>query len=240
MEGVKLMKESVSECLRVVVLSGAGMSAESGLKTFRASDGLWEEHRVEDVATPEAWERDPETVLRFYNERRQQLRAAEPNAGHRALADLEKEHEVQIMTQNIDDLHERAGSGQVLHLHGELMFARSQADPESLYPLGESDIATGDLCDNGFQLRPHVVWFGEEVPAMEEAARLVQRAQVLLVVGTSLRVYPAAGLIDLAPSTCRKIWINPDAPVGGGLSGFECIASTSAQALPKLLNELRS
>lgn len=224
--------------MRIVVLSGAGMSAESGLKTFRGKDGLWEGCRVEDVATPEAWERDSETVLRFYNERRRQLRSVEPNAGHRALAALEKGHEVEIVTQNIDDLHERAGSSRVLHLHGELMLARSQVDPGLLYPLGERDIHTGDLCERGEQLRPHVVWFGEEVPAMEEAARRVARAELLLVVGTSLQVYPAAGLVNLAPLDCRKIWINPDAPQSGGLAGFECISATAAMALPELVEGL--
>jgi len=232
------MNSSASKRLRIVVLSGAGMSAESGLKTFRGNDGLWNGHRVEDVATPEAWSRDPEAVLKFYNERRRELRHAEPNPKHRALASLEDRHEVQIITQNIDDLHERAGSTRVLHLHGELMFARSQADEDCLYPLGERDIAVGDLCENELQLRPHVVWFGEEVPAMAEAVELVEQADLFLVVGTSLRVYPAASLVGLIPPSCRRIWINPDAPMDGELEGFECVASTAAKALAAIRDEL--
>ncbi len=214
------------------------MSAESGLKTFRGSDGLWEGHRVEDVATPEAWRRDPEAVLRFYNERRIQLRKAKPNAGHHALAELERDHDVAIITQNIDDLHERAGSTSVLHLHGELMFGRSQVDSDCLYPLQDRDIAIEDLCEHGEQLRPHVVWFGEEVPAMLEAARIAGTAEVFLVVGTSLNVYPAAGLVHEVPDDCRKIWINPDALPQGTPQGFESIASTAAEALPRLLSEM--
>lgn len=223
-----------------VVLSGAGMSAESGLKTFRGQGGLWEGHRVEDVATPGAWERDPETVLAFYNERRRQLREAAPNPGHLALARLEESHRVAIVTQNIDDLHERAGSTNVLHLHGELMFARSTADESLLYPLGERDISLGDRCELGSQLRPHVVWFGEPVPAIAEAEPLLRRADLLLVVGTSLAVYPAAGLVHLAPPDCRRIWINPDAPQTAGLGGFETIPASAGEALPALVARLRS
>lgn len=213
------------------------MSAESGLKTFRDGDGLWEGHRVEDVATPEAWERDPETVLAFYNERRKQLRAAEPNAGHRALAALEERFEVEIITQNIDDLHERAGSRRVLHLHGELMWARSSVDEQLLYFLEDRDIQLGDRCEKGSQLRPHVVWFGEAVPAMEEAVPIVRRADVLIVVGTSLVVYPAASLAHFAPEGCRKYWVNPRMADGGALAGFNIRATTAAVGLSDLAQE---
>ena len=212
------------------------MSAESGLKTFRGNDGLWEGHRVEDVATPEAWGRDPERVLAFYNERRRQLRSANPNPGHLALAALEEKFCVDIVTQNIDDLHERAGSTRVLHLHGELMKARSTGNPETIVPLEQRDISIGDRCDQGYQLRPHVVWFGEMVSAMAEAEPLVRAADVLLVVGTSLVVYPAASLVHFAKPGCRRIWINPDAPES--LTGFDCLAATAAGALPDVVEEL--
>ena len=173
---------------RIVVLSGAGISAESGLQTFRGADGLWEGHRVEDVATPEAWAANPGLVLDFYNQRRRAVLAAEPNAAHRALVELERAYDVRIVTQNVDDLHERAGSSQVLHLHGEVMLARSTRDPRLVRHLGERDIELGDVCELGSQLRPHIAWFGEMVPAMDEAVELVAEADVLLVVGTSLQV----------------------------------------------------
>lgn len=197
---------------RIAVLTGAGISAESGLRTFRDGDGLWEEHRVEDVATPEAWTRDPELVLRFYNERRAQARAAEPNAAHRALATLEDHAEVQIITQNVDDLHERGGSTQVLHLHGELNKARGTRAPHAVLDLGMHDIRLGDLCPHGSQLRPHIVWFGEEVPALAEAVPLVAAADVLMVVGTSLAVYPAASLVDFTAPHARLLLVDPAAP----------------------------
>lgn len=197
---------------RIVVLSGAGISAESGLRTFRDGDGLWEEHRVEDVATPGAWQRDPALVLRFYNERRAQVRTAEPNPAHCALAELEQRAEVQIITQNIDDLHERAGSRRVLHLHGEVLKARSVHDPHRLIALGERDIELGDQAPDGGQLRPHVVWFGESVPALELAVPMVAAAQHLFVVGTSLAVYPAASLVNYAAESCEIHLIDPAAP----------------------------
>ena len=179
----------------IVVLTGAGISAESGLSTFRDNGGLWEKHSVYDVATPEAFERNRDLVLRFYNERRRQLKNVQPNQAHRLLAELENRHRVTVVTQNVDDLHERGGSSHVVHLHGELTKARSSAHPELIYDIGYNDINVGDTCDRGFQLRPHIVWFGEEVPMLEAAADIVRTADRLLIVGTSLQVYPAAGLV---------------------------------------------
>lgn len=194
----------------IVVFTGAGISAESGLKTFRAADGLWEEHCIEDVATPEAWRRDPELVLRFYNERRRGVLAAQPNAAHRVLAELQANANVQIVTQNIDDLHERAGSNDVLHLHGEIMKSRSSIDEHRLYDTQGDDICIGDLCELGSQLRPHVVWFGEAVPMMERAIELTMRADIFIVVGTSLAVYPAASLLQFVRDDAEKYIVTLD------------------------------
>lgn len=182
---------------KLVVLTGAGMSAESGIATFRDSGGLWEQYPVEQVATPEAFEADPERVLNFYNMRRRELLKAKPNEGHKGLAELEKYFEVYIITQNIDNLHEQAGSTRVLHLHGELMKVRSTGDESLIYELDpeKCDIHVGDLCEKGFQLRPHVVWFGEAVPMMPEAERITRQADIFVIIGTSLNVYPAAGLL---------------------------------------------
>ncbi|REC93538.1 SIR2 family NAD-dependent protein deacylase [Kushneria indalinina] len=196
----------------LVVLTGAGISAESGIKTFRDGDGLWENHHVEDVATPEGWARDPHTVLRFYNERRAQVRAARPNEAHLALAELEKHFRVSIITQNIDNLHERAGSRDVLHLHGELLKARSSRNPRLVYRLGEGEtIEMGDCCDDGAQLRPHVVWFGENVPLYATACDIVAEADLLLIVGTSLAVTPASMLMDEAPIEAPRVLVDPGA-----------------------------
>jgi len=194
---------------KLVVLTGAGISAESGLKTFRESGGLWEEHDVTEVATPMAWARNPEMVQRFYNERRKQLFESEPNAGHYGLAALEEHFDVHIITQNIDDLHERAGSKRILHLHGELKKARSTVDPWLVYDLEGWELKMGDKCEKGSQLRPHIVWFGEAVPAMEEAIILASTADIFVVVGTSLNVYPAAGLIGYAPSRASMWLVDP-------------------------------
>ncbi|WP_129020895.1 SIR2 family NAD-dependent protein deacylase [Edaphocola flava] len=183
---------------KLVILSGAGISAESGLKTFRDGDGLWEDHRVEDVATPEAFARDPQLVLNFYNFRRKACAAAQPNAGHIGLAALEKDFEVTIITQNIDDLHERAGSTNVHHLHGEIFKMRSVGDEDTIYDI-RTEIQLGDLAPDGHQLRPHIVWFGEAVPKIYEVMPIVQQADIFVVIGTSLLVYPAAGLVDLVP-----------------------------------------
>ncbi len=191
---------------KIVVLTGAGISAESGVKTFRDSDGLWENYRVEDVATPEAWENDYELVLRFYNERLQQLNSVLPNEGHRHLVRLESHYEVKIITQNVDDLHEKAGSSHVLHLHGELRKKRSQVNPDHIITIDskENCIKKGDLCPWGQQMRPHIVWFGEAVPLIEEAAKLVEKADIFIIIGTSMAVYPAAGLI---------YYVNPGVPI---------------------------
>jgi NAD-dependent deacetylase len=223
---------------RVVVLSGAGISAESGLQTFRGADGLWEGHRVEDVASPEGWAANPELVLDFYNQRRRAVRAAAPNAAHKALVDLERTYDVRIVTQNVDDLHERAGSKHVLHLHGEIMLARSTRDPRLIRHLGDADIRLGDRCELGSQLRPHIVWFGEMVPAMEEAVDLVGAADVLLVVGTSLQVYPAAGLVFEAPKRARRIVVNPDAPTESSGPVFEVVAKPATIGVPEVVTDL--
>ena len=196
------MVEKPEPMKKIVVLSGSGISAESGLKTFRDMGGLWEQYDVTEVASPEAWQRDPELVLRFYNERRRQLLNSSPNAGHRALAELEQHFDVQIITQNVDDLHERAGSSKVLHLHGEIRKARSTGDESLVYEIEGAELNMGDTCEKGYQLRPHVVWFGESVPAIPEAAHLTEQADIFAVVGTSLAVYPAAGLVNyVAPAT---------------------------------------
>lgn len=198
----------------IVVLTGAGVSAESGLSTFRDNGGLWEKHSVYDVATPEAFTRDKELVLRFYNARRRQLESAQPNAAHRLLAGLEQNYQVSIVTQNVDDLHERAGSSQVLHLHGELTKARSTGHPQLVYDIGFNDINPEDICERGSSLRPHIVWFGEAVPMIEVAAEVVAAADYLLIVGTSLQVYPAAGLVHLVGGRVPITVIDPGEPAG--------------------------
>ncbi len=194
---------------KIIVFTGAGMSAESGLKTFRDANGLWEEYRIEDVATPQAWQGNKQLVLQFYNERLKQVLNSTPNQGHLILADLERHFDVQIITQNIDDLHERAGSTKVLHLHGLITKMRSSIDEKLIYPIKNKEIKLGDMCEKGSQLRPHIVWFGEMVPEMDNAINLVSKADILIVVGTSLVVYPAAGLIDHAPKTALKYLIDP-------------------------------
>lgn len=194
----------------LVILTGAGMSSESGIKTFRDSGGLWENYDVSDVATPEAWYKNPELVLRFYNERRRQLKNARPNKGHVGLSLLENDFYVQIITQNIDNLHERAGSTRVLHLHGELTKARSTLNPNLVYDIGYKDINPGDCCENGTQLRPHIVWFGEEVPMMDEAVRIARDADIFVIIGTSMVVYPAAGLINYIPPKIPIYVIDPN------------------------------
>lgn len=193
---------------KIVVLSGAGISAESGIKTFRDSNGLWENHKIEDVASPEGFARNPELVLEFYNLRRRQLSEVQPNEAHYILAELQKYFDVHIITQNVDDLHERAGSENIIHLHGELKKARSVNDEESIIPW-EGDLNLGDLDENGIQLRPHIVWFGEMVPEMENAATIASTADILLVIGTSLQVYPAASLLHYVPAGCEIFVIDP-------------------------------
>jgi len=196
----------------LVILTGAGISAESGLKTFRDSDGLWEGYNVYDVATPEAWERNPAVVQEFYNERRRQVLSAQPNQAHLILAELEKDFDVEIITQNIDDLHERAGSTKVTHLHGIITKSQSDKKANLTYPVNGSEIKMGELCELGSQLRPHVVWFGEAVPMIEVAAGICKTADVFMLIGSSLAVYPAAGLIDFVPSLTPKYIIDPKIP----------------------------
>ena len=214
------------------------MSSESGIKTFRDSGGLWEEYDVTEVATPAAWVKNRDLVLRFYNERRQQLAASKPNRGHLGIAELEKHFDVQIITQNIDDLHERAGSSKILHLHGELTKARSSADPSLIYDIGYKDIHPGDKCEKGSQLRPHIVWFGEEVPMMDKAAELTAVADIFVVVGSSLNVYPAAGLINYAPATASLWLIDPKEvviPVNRKVEVIREVASAGIGILTKRL-----
>jgi len=193
---------------KLVVLTGAGISAESGIKTFRDSDGLWEGHDVMEVATPEGWHKNQELVLDFYNKRRQQLKEVQPNLGHQILAELEQDFDVHIITQNVDDLHERAGSTKVLHLHGELLKVRSTKNKNLILDWTD-DLYTGDFDENGHQLRPHIVWFGEEVPALEEAIEITETADYFAVIGTSLQVYPAAGLISYTPGNTLVFYIDP-------------------------------
>ncbi|KRP08458.1 MAG: NAD-dependent deacetylase [Sphingobacteriales bacterium BACL12 MAG-120813-bin55] len=197
--------------MRIVVLTGAGMSAESGIPTFRGAGGLWEGHRVEAVASPEGWAADRELVLQFYNERRRHIKKAQPNPGHLLLAEMEKQYDICIITQNIDDLHERAGSSDVIHLHGEIMKSRSSRFEELIY-LQTEDIKIGDCCEKGYQLRPHIVWFGEMVPMIPTACEVIATADVVAVIGTSMLVYPAAGLVDYAPPGCPVYVINPEPP----------------------------
>lgn len=225
--------------MRIAVFTGAGVSRESGLLTFRDSDGLWEGHRIEDVAVPEAWHRNPELVLDFYNKRRRDVLAAQPNAAHVALAELEQDHEVIVITQNIDDLHERAGSSNVLHLHGEILKARSERDEELLVPW-TTDLTLGDFGPDGNQLRPHVVWFGEAVLAMGAAAEAVMDAEAFIVVGTSLNVFPAAGLIDMTRASIRAL-VDPNPPsLGRHQNSVHVIAKPASVGVPELVRKLRN
>ncbi len=197
---------------KVVFLSGAGVSQESGLKTFRDMDGLWEEYDVMDVCTPEAWERNPVLVNEFYNQRRKQLINCKPNKAHELIAELEKWFEVSVITQNVDNLHEKAGSTNVLHLHGELTKARSTVDENYIIDLKEWELKLSDKCPKGAQLRPHIVWFGKAVPAFDEAIEIVNNADILVVIGTSLNVYPAAGLVNYIKEKCKVYVIDPETP----------------------------
>lgn len=223
---------------RVVVLSGAGISAESGIKTFRDSGGLWEEYKIEEVATPSAWQKNPELVLDFYNKRRKQVLEAKPNPAHLALAKLQEQFEVKVITQNIDDLHERAGSKSVLHLHGEILKSRSSVDPGLIYPVSGSELLLGEKCGKGSQLRPHIVWFGESVPAMDEAIEITKTADIFLVIGTSLEVYPAASLVMYAPDDSVKILIDPHAELPFGTGDFTLVRNTAGKGVPEVLNKL--
>jgi NAD-dependent deacetylase len=226
---------------KVVILTGAGISAESGLKTFRDSDGLWEGYDVTEVATPRAWRKNPRLVLDFYNMRRRDVLKAEPNAGHLGLAELEKDFDVHIITQNIDDLHERAGSSKVLHLHGQIFQMRSEESEGPVYAIRE-DILLGQLAEDGAQLRPHIVWFEEPVPMIQEAVPLVRGADIFVVVGTSLVVYPAAGLVELARPGIPKYIVDKKIPSTSGIGNLVAIeqpASTGVRELQKMLAKLR-
>ncbi|HLO44185.1 MAG TPA: NAD-dependent deacylase [Leadbetterella sp.] len=224
---------------KLVVLTGAGMSAESGLKTFRDTNGLWENFRIEDVATPEGWAKNPQIVLDFYNERRKQAAQAEPNQGHIILADLEKYFDVQIVTQNVDGLHEKAGSTNVLHLHGELSKVRSVKNENLVYDIGADSIELGDFAEDGGQLRPHIVWFGEMVPLIETAADLCLNAEVFIVIGTSLQVYPAAGLVGYVGNEVPKFVVDPSLPsYSFTTKNVEFIQKTAVEGLKELKDRL--
>lgn len=227
---------------KLVVLTGAGISAESGIRTFRDEDGLWAGHRIEDVATPEAWQRSPERVLEFYNQRRRQLEDVAPNAAHLALAEAEKDFDVTIITQNVDDLHERAGSRHIIHLHGELRKARSTGD-ESAVCEWHKDLLPGDTCARGFQLRPHIVWFGEDVPALPEAIPFIHEANAILVVGSSMQVYPAAGLIAYARPGIPVFYVDPDPKLNHELNllgNLSIIRARATEGVPEALFRLRN
>ncbi|MFK7796063.1 MAG: NAD-dependent deacetylase [Aureispira sp.] len=223
---------------KVVVLTGAGISAESGIKTFRDADGLWEGHDVMAVASPQGWRRDKELVLKFYNERRAQLHEVEPNAAHYALAALEKEYDVYIITQNVDDLHERGGSTQVLHLHGELKKVRSTVDATLVYTT-ENAIEIGDHCEKGSQLRPHIVWFGEDVPLIGAAAELAQEADIFIIIGTSMQVYPAAGLVNIVEESVPKYFIDPK-PATVNVPNLRVIEDKASTGVSNLVKQLLS
>ena len=222
---------------KIIVFSGAGISAESGLKTFRDSDGLWENFDINDVATPQAWDANPKLVLEFYNLRRKQVIEAQPNSAHFALAELEKHFDIQIITQNIDDLHERAGSTNILHLHGELLKARSTSN-ENTFPIGNNDLNLGDKCPDNSQLRPDVVWFGEAVPNMMKAMQICENADLLLIIGTSLTVYPAANLIEFVPEDCKKYLIDPNEIATSDMKNLITIKEKASIGIPTLANIL--
>ena len=222
---------------KIAVLTGAGISAESGINTFRDSDGLWENHRIEDVASPTGWARNRQLVLDFYNQRRRQLLNCQPNKAHILLAELEKEYDVTIITQNVDDLHERGGSTKIIHLHGELLKARSSFDEELVY-YWPNDILEGDKCEKGSQLRPNIVWFGEAVPKIEDAIPVVQDADIIIVIGTSLVVYPAAGLLHFSKHDAEKWLIDPNKmhlPTIPNLKFINDKATTGVDNLVKIL-----
>jgi len=225
---------------RIVVLTGAGISAESGLKTFRDSDGLWEGYNIEDVATPQAWQRNPQLVQDFYNMRRKDVLAAQPNLAHYALAKLEERFDVTIITQNIDDLHERAGSTNVVHLHGIITRSQSSVNPELTYPIDGWELKMGEVCELGSPLRAHVVWFGEDVPMIEKAARICAGAELFILSGTSLVVYPAAGLIHYVRAGVKKYIVDPNIPAVSRLTNVVEIQAKATDGIPELVEELMS
>ena len=219
---------------KLIVLTGAGISAESGIATFRDSGGLWEGHKVEDVATPEGWRRNPELVLDFYNQRRKKALEVKPNKGHEILAELEKSFQVTVITQNVDNLHERAGSTNVIHLHGSLFESRSTRNPALVYPIKGWELNLGDTCELGSQLRPNIVWFGEAVHMMEVATDIASGADIFLVVGTSMVVYPAAGLIDYVPDRVKKYVVDPKKPDILHVPNLEFIAEKASTGMKKM------
>lgn len=223
---------------KVVVLTGAGISAESGIATFRDANGLWEGHEVMDVASPEGWLRNPELVLNFYNERRKSAHQVKPNPGHVALVKLEENFDVTIITQNVDDLHERAGSTNVIHLHGKLFESRSTVDQNLVYPITGWELKTGDICEKGSQLRPNIVWFGEMVPLMEQAAKVARQADIFLIIGTSLVVYPAAGLIDFVRHGTPVYVIDPHIPDVAKRPNLHIIAEKASTGVPRVVDIL--
>ncbi|WP_196884863.1 SIR2 family NAD-dependent protein deacylase [Aureivirga sp. CE67] len=225
---------------RLVILTGAGISAESGLKTFRDSDGLWENYKIEDVASIEGWQKNPSLVLEFYNARRKQAGEAKPNKAHEVLAELEKDFDVHIITQNVDDLHERAGSSNVLHLHGKLREAKSSLYPKTIVDIGTNPIKIGDVCDKGAQLRPNIVWFGEDVPEIENAALKCIKADIFVVIGTSLQVYPAANLINYIDGKCPLFVIDPHIEKGILPSNVNLIQENAVSGVEKLKEALKS
>jgi NAD-dependent deacetylase len=222
---------------KLVVLTGAGISAESGLKTFRDSDGLWEGYEIEEVATPRAWKKNPQLVLDFYNQRRKNVLDAKPNAAHYGLAALEKDWDVHIITQNIDDLHERSGSTNILHLHGEILKMRSERNQELIYDI-KDDIKIGDKASDGAQLRPHIVWFEEPVPMIEAAVPIVRSADVFVVIGTSLVVYPAAGLVNYAQTEIPKFIVDKKVPSTSSVYNLTAIEKTATEGIQDLVKEL--
>lgn len=226
--------------MRIVVFSGAGMSAESGISTFRDSGGLWEKYNIEDVATPEAWQRNPQLVQDFYNQRRKQIINATPNEAHQLIAQLESKHEIIVVTQNIDDLHERAGSSNVVHLHGNIRFSKSSGpnSEKAYYPINGWELKMSEKCPEGYPLRPHVVWFGEAVPMYDVVLELVQSAELLIVIGTSLNVYPAAGIIHYTNKTARKVIIDPNVSELSVPSDFECINTGAKEGLQILFERI--
>jgi len=224
---------------QVVVFTGAGISAESGIKTFRDAGGLWENYKIEDVATPEAWKKNQELVNEFYNARRKQVIAASPNKAHYFIADLESKFNVNVVTQNVDDFHERAGSKNVLHLHGEIMKVRSEIDPELIYPVKNWELKIGDLCEKGSQLRPHIVWFGELVPLMDQANYLAAQADFFIVIGTSLNVYPAAGILNFVSQEVPKWLIDPNDFQLDYIKYLNHIKSTAVDGLNQLNEQLK-
>jgi len=221
---------------KLVVLSGAGISAESGIKTFRDSGGLWEGHDIMEVASPNGWDNNPELVLDFYNQRRKNALFAQPNTGHLTIAKLEKHFNVVVITQNVDDLHEKAGSTNIIHLHGELFKARSTADASLIYDIEGWELKSGDLCEKGSQLRPHIIWFGEMVPAMEKAMQETIHADIFMVVGTSLQVYPAAGLLEYVSDKTPKFIIDPNMPEVSSRPNMHLIEDKASTGVVKAKN----